>query len=489
MSLRRSLGLAMPAAGILAAVAFAGSASAATPQSFGCRASVARVSTTSGAPTIEPFVANPMGGTCQSDTAGATTGTAVNGGGLTSLLGGGFTLGPTEAVTTSVNDDVNLSASSQATVSDVSVPTPAGAITVAGTAQATASYSCVDHQVIANASSSLGALSIGANEIALPSAGAPETMSLLGALGQNLGSISVNQNTVTASSDTEDMIDVHVTGVADMVIGEAQVTQPGGSASPCSGVPSASPTGPTGRTGNPSNPAPVTGACPAGSTLDAGTGECVIFTGGGAAGRGRTAIAVSPVNSSDIAGAKVISLSAARKLYPAAACLSGGGPKFVVVGTKKADKITVKTNRYRVLGLAGHDTITVKGGKKTCVDAGTGKDRIVNKSKNKVSAYGAAGNDTIVLGNGPALVKGGAGADHISAGNGKVTVWGGVGGDVIKVGTGHDTLIGGAGNNRITARGRFAHVSAGKGKSIAWVRKADKAYAHKHGVKKVNVLA
>jgi hypothetical protein len=481
----------MPAAGILAAVAFVGSASAATPQSFGCRASVARVSTTSGAPTLEPFVANPVGGTCQSDTAGATTGTAVNLGELTSVLGGGFTLGPTEAVTTSVNDGVNLSASSQATVSNVSVPTPGGAITVAGSAQATASYSCVNHQVVANASSSLGALSIGANKVALPSPGAPETMPLLGALGQNLGSVSVNQNTVSAGSDTEDMIDVHVTGVADMVIGEAQVTQPGGSATPCSGVPTASsagPAGPTGRTGNPSNPAP-TGACPAGSSLDAGTGECVIFTGGGAKGTPRTAIAVSAVNSGDIAGAKVISLAAAKKLYPKAQCLSGAGPKFVVVGTKKADKITVKTNRYRVLGLAGKDTITVKGGNSTCVDAGAGKDRIVNKSKNKVSAYGSAGNDTIVLGNGAALVKGGAGADHISAGNGKVTVWGGVGGDVIKVGTGRDTLIGGAGNNRITARGKFAHVSAGKGKSIAWVRKSDKAYAHKHGVKKVNVLA
>jgi Ca2+-binding RTX toxin-like protein len=487
MSLRRSLGLAMPAAGILAAVAFAGSASAATPQSFGCRASVARVSALSGGPTIEPFVANPTGGSCQSDTAGVTSGTAVNLGGVTSLLGGGLTLGPAEAVTTSVNDDVDLSASSQATVSGVSIPSPAGAITVAGTAQASASYSCVNHQVVANASSSLGAISIGANKIALPTAGAPDTIPLLG----DLGSISVNQNTVTATSNTEDLIDVHLTGFGDIVIGEAQATQPGGSATPCSGVPSASPTGPTGptgRTGNPSNPAPVTGACPAGSSLDAGTGECVIFTGGGATGTRRAAIVVSPVNSSDIAGAKVISLAAARKLDPTAACLSGGGPKFVVVGTKKANKITVKTNRYRVLGLAGNDTITVKGGKSTCVDAGVGKDKIVNKSNNKVFAYGSGGADTITIGNGAALVKSGAGADHVTAGNGKLTVWGGVGGDVIKVGTGHDTLIGGAGNNRITARGKFAHVSAGKGKSIAWVRKADKAYAHKHGVKKVNVL-
>jgi RTX calcium-binding nonapeptide repeat (4 copies) len=233
----------------------------------------------------------------------------------------------------------------------------------------------------------------------------------------------------------------------------------------------------------------VTGACPAGSTLDPGTGECVIFTGGGAAGTRRTAIAVSAVNSSDIAGAKVISLAAAKKLYPTAACLSGGGPKFVVVGTKKANKITVKTNRYRVLGLAGNDTITVKGGKNTCVDAGVGRDKIVNKSDNKVFAYGAGGADTITIGNGAALVKGGAGADHVTAGNGKVTVWGGVGSDVIKVGTGHDTVIGGTGNNRITARGKFAHVSAGSGKSIATVRKANRAYAHKHGVKKVNVLA
>ncbi len=61
MYARRALGLAVPLAGILTTLAFTGSASAAT-QSFGCRASVARVSALSGLlPAVEPYVANPNG--------------------------------------------------------------------------------------------------------------------------------------------------------------------------------------------------------------------------------------------------------------------------------------------------------------------------------------------------------------------------------------------------------------------------------------------
>jgi Ca2+-binding RTX toxin-like protein len=477
----------MPAVGLLAALAFAGSASAATTQTFGCRASVERTTALS-ALTVEPFIANSSSTICASDTAGVTTATVLNLGSLAGPLGGALSVGPAEAVTNSANTDSERAASSLVSVDAASLPTPAGAVSIATPAQATVSYDCVSGAVQATAGSTLSAISIGGNEIQLPSVGAPDTLPLDNSLGLQIGTISLNQNSVSATSDTETLLAVHLPGVADEVIGEATVNQPAAGA--CNGLTtsSASPTGPSTVGGSTKPASPTTtapgAACPVGTSLVPSSGVCAIMNAAG-----KPSIVVSPVNSGDIVGGRVMSLTQALAKYRSASCLRGTGPAFVVVGTRGKNHITVKKLRDRVLGLGGNDTVTVKSGKGTCVDGGTGNDRLVNKGKNMVSLYGAAGKDTIVLGNGPAFVRGGAGADHITAGNGKLTVYGGVGNDVIKVGTGHDTIIGGAGNNRLTARGAFAHVSAGKGKSIAWVRKANKAYAHKHGVKKVNVMA
>jgi Ca2+-binding RTX toxin-like protein len=474
-------------AGLLTIFAITGSASAASPQTFGCRASVARTAAPSSV-TVEPFVANPSGTPCAPDTAGVTTGTVLNLGALAGPLGGGLAIGPAEAVTSSTSTSGERNASSIVSVDAASVPTAAGAISIVAPAQASTSYDCVNGAVQATAASTLSAISIGGTHIQLPSVGAPDTLPVDNPLGAQIGTVTLNQNTVTATSDTETLAAIHLSGLADVTIGEATVDQPAAGA--CNGLTTAS-TGPTspGTPGSSTKPtSPMTtapgAACPVGTSLVPSQGECAIMNAAG-----KPSITVSPVNSGDIVGGRVMSLTQARAKYRSASCLRGGGPAFVVVGTRGKNHITVKNLRDRVLGLGGNDTVTVKSGKGTCVDGGGGNDRLVNKGKNMVSLYGAVGKDTIVLGNGPAFVKGGAGADHITAGNGKVTVWGGVGSDVIKVGTGHDTVIGGAGNNRITARGKFAHVSAGKGKSIATVRKANRAYAHKHGVKKVKVLA
>jgi Ca2+-binding RTX toxin-like protein len=485
---RRLEGVVMLFIGLLTACALTGSASAATAttQTFGCRASVERTTALS-VLTVEPFIANSSDTICASDTAGVTTPTVLNLGSLAAPLGGALSIGPAEAVTSSANTDSERSASSLVSVDAASLPTPAGAISIAAPVQATVSYDCVNGSVQATAGSTLSAISIAGNEVQLPSVGAPDTLPLDNSLGLQVGTISLNQNVVTATSDTETLVAVHLPGVADEVIGEATVDQPAVGA--CTGLAgsSTSPTGPStvggsAKPGSPTTTAPGA-ACPVGTSLVPSDGMCAIMNAAG-----KPSILVSPVNSGDIIGGRVMSLAQARAKYRTANCLRGSGPAFVVVGTRGKNHITVQKLRDRVLGLGGKDTVTVKGGKGTCVDGGGGNDRLVNKGKNMVSLYGAAGKDTIVLGNGSAFVKGGAGADHISAGNGRLTVYGGVGNDVIKVGSGHDTIIGGAGNNRLTARGAFAHVSAGKGKSIAWVRKANRAYAHKHGVKKVNVM-
>ena len=533
---RRAWGLGLPLAAMLATLAFTGSASAATT-SLGCRASVARVSLLSGAPAVEPYVANPSDAPCAADSAGVGPGGILNLGGLGGVANGAVTVGPAQAQTNSVNDGTDLGASSLVSVDAVSIPTPAGAISIVGPAQATAAYECSGHALQATASSTLKVIQIGGQSIALPANGAPGTVPLTGVLG---GTITVNQNTVTATSDTEQLLTVHLPGVADVVIGEARVDRPasnacanvpgnpgggsgnpgggsgnpgGGSGNPGrgSGNPGGGSGNPGGGSGNPGgNPGgggttTLSSVCPVGTTLLPSTGLCEIITSGsGSAAKG---IAVSAPNSHQIVGGSVMSLVRARKLYGGrTACLNGAGPKYIVVGTRRHDRITVGKVRLRVLGLAGNDRITVKGGNRTCVNGGAGNDTIVNKGRNRVTVFGANGNDRITLGNGPAFVLGGYGKDRIVAGNGKVNLQGNRGNDYIRAGngadrlnggdgndtliagTGVDRLTGGPGNNRLTAHGRKVFAQASKGRSVAYLRKANRSYAKHHGIRTVHVI-
>ena len=96
------------------------------------------------------------------------------------------------------------------------------------------------------------------------------------------------------------------------------------------------------------------------------------------------------MNTGDVVGARIITLASARKLYPHAHCLRGGGPAFVVAGTRGSDKITVKNERFRVLGLGGRDRITVQGGASTCVDGGAGNDTAVFAGVKSDAAWPAA---------------------------------------------------------------------------------------------------
>src|ERR1700761_6041959 len=99
---RRLKGVVTLSVGLLTTCAITGSASAATTQTFGCRASVERTTALS-AVSVEPFIANPSATNCASDTAGLTTGTVINLGAVAAPLGGDLTIGPAEAVTNSAN--------------------------------------------------------------------------------------------------------------------------------------------------------------------------------------------------------------------------------------------------------------------------------------------------------------------------------------------------------------------------------------------------
>jgi Ca2+-binding RTX toxin-like protein len=504
---RRSCLVAVPLLGVLGAVAVAGPASAAPTNPFGCRASVGRLSSLTGAPVVEPYVANPNLTPCATDSAGVNS-PSTNLGTV-----GGFgeaSTGPAAAYTDSVNDGTDLGASALASVSGGSTPTgAAGNVSFAGPAQATASYECENGAVQASAGSTLDSAQVGGQTISMPG-GVPDTVQLGG------GSyVTFNEQTVTATSITEQLVDVHIVGSADVVEGEATVSQPATNA--CAGITGSGGGGSgtggsgTGGSGTGSGHGGSTGTtasdvCPVGSTLLATTKMCEIVTSG--SGATASGIVVSAPGADEILGGSVISLAEARKLYgPKTACLTGAGPKYVVVGTKKADRITLRKLRLRVLGLAGNDHIIVNGGNRTCVNGGAGNDVIINKQKNRVTVFGANGSDQITLGNGPGYVLGGkgndriiagngkvnlqgnAGADHIKAGNGSDRLNGGNGNDVIVAGTGSDRLNGGSGNNRLTADGKKAYVQAGKGNSIAHVREPNMKYAKTHGVHTVRALA
>ena len=87
-------------------------------------------------------------------------------------------------------------------------------------------------------------------------------------------------------------------------------------------------------------------------------------------------------------------------------CLSGSGaPKFAIVGTNKADRITGSNIADRIIGLGGNDKLD--GGRgNDCIEGRTGGDNISGALGND-KLYGSSGNDHL---------NGGPGNDYMSAG-------------------------------------------------------------------------
>jgi hypothetical protein len=433
---------------------FAGSAAAATTP-FGCRASTVRVTLLSTLVT-EPTIANPSTTPCATDTAGAAT---------TSVLTTGNSVvnaGPVGAFTYSVFSSSGATApgaSAVAAVQGVTIPTGGGGfISIVGPVQASASYACVNNQVVASGSSTLNLIDINGANTPVP-AGQPYMLNLGG------GSfIALNQKVQTANSLTETVAEVKLAGIADIVIGEAKVTQ--SVSSPCANT--------SGQ------PPPVLEICPPGSTLDIQRQLCVIVLPGGGV------IVVSrPFQGPS--GGTVFPTSVVAKKYPGFPCTTGPGPKFALVATKRGGRVfgTPRSDRIlalgafeRIAGLGGNDCINGNGRHQTIYD-GNGKDRV----------YGGPGSNRIGVGNGNDYVNGRKGSDVITAGNGRDTVIGGRASSSIAVGLGKDHVYGGPGKNKIFAAANGAKVSCGTGKhNTAYVRTAAAKYARRHGCQNIRLL-
>jgi Ca2+-binding RTX toxin-like protein len=502
---RRLVALIAAAIGVMY---FTGSAVAAT-NPFGCRASAEAVRN-SPIPATEPFVANRALTPCATDSAGISSGQALgpntSGATATAGPGGAFTFSSTSQDTST--GPVAPGATALIKLQGGSISTTGSAISLVGPAQAQTSYTCQNGAVVASASSTLTAVNINGSTVSAPSTG--RTVSLPGG-----GSLSINEEIQTGNSLTERLLDLHLPGAADVIVGEAEVTQ--SSANPCAGT--------AGDT------SPSLGACPKGSTLNAAGDECVIVlsgagggagngaggAGGGSGAGGAQVIGVSRPFAGPTGG-EVLALSVARKRYKSG-CLSGPGPKFAVVGNNGNNRINGTKKADRILGLGGKDRLSGAGGN-DCIDGGTGNDRIYggngsdrifgSAGADRISVQngssrvdGGAGNDRIVLGNGNDnvtggsgndnisvgrgrdSVNGGAGNDRISAGDGNDMVNGGAGNDRILVGNGRDHLFGGTGNDRLFGSGNVIFMNGGKGKDTAFVLTVGMHYAKHHGVERV----
>ncbi|MDQ6807118.1 MAG: hypothetical protein M3065_19650, partial [Actinomycetota bacterium] len=204
----------------------------------------------------EPTIANPNTTPCATDTAGAgtvslpTTGQAP------------VVAGPVGAFTYSVFSTTGASApgaTAVAAVDGVTIPSPNGNIVIVGPVRATASYSCVNDQLVAQGSSTLNLISVNGQDTPV-SAGQPQRIDLGG------GSfIAVNQKVTTPNSLTETVLQVHLEGLLDATIGEAKVTQ--SLSNPCAGT---------------TGPPPILEICPPGSTLNIAAQLCeIVLPGGG----------------------------------------------------------------------------------------------------------------------------------------------------------------------------------------------------------------
>lgn len=419
---------------VACALLLASSAAAATP--FGCRASVARVAL-GGSTLLEPIVANKATAPCATTSDGLNAAKVPN---VNSVLALG---GPAAAYTFSTSSlpasagPVAPGAAALATVDGVTIPTSQGGIVIAGPVQAEASYKCVAGGVVGAATSSLDVLYLNGTKITL-TPNQNETLQLGG------GSyVSVNERIQTADSITERVLDVHLAGLADVVVGEAKVTRP--DSDPCAG---------SGTT-----PPPVLNPCPQGSTLDPAAGVCEIILPGG------TVIIIGRPFTGPTGG-KVVPLSVARRLFKSA-CLYGPGPLYAVVGTSGNDRIVGTSRAERILGLAGNDRIAGQGGN-DCIDGGAGNDRVYGGNGDE-RVYGGTGDDRLSVQNGSSFVDGGAGNDRIFLGNGNDRVFGGSGNDRISVGRGNDRVDGGAGNDAISTGDGNSVVYGGSGNDTIYV--------------------
>jgi len=195
--------------------------------------------------------------------------------------------------------------------------------------------------------------------------------------------------------------------------------------------------------------------CPRGSVLVIGNPSLCIIKGS-TSGSGLGDIIVGrPFQGPS--GGTVIPIDVARRRFGRSPCLAGSGaPKFAIVGTNKADRITGSNIADRIIGLGGNDKLD--GGRgNDCIEGRTGGDNM----------SGALGNDKLYGSSGKDHLNGGPGTDFLSAGSGN---------DSINAAFGRDRAIGGSGIDfiNIATAGPAASANCGSGRDKVRINKNER---------------
>jgi hypothetical protein len=421
-----------------------------TSQPFGCRASLLRLELGTN-PTVEPSVANPNTTPCETDSKGVSTvGVPAQESNATAPI----TVGQAGAFTYGIFDPTFKTApgaSAVASVSAVNIPTGSGTLHIAGPIQASASYSCLNDQLVASAQSNLDVISVNGVNQTIP---AGQYFKL------QLGPIEVefNKKIETSTSLTERVVDVHLGGNIDLVVGEATVTH--AAASPCAGT---------------KGVAPILEICPKGSKLNAAKQFCYVKDCSGG-----IIIVSRPFRGPS--GGVVEAVCQAKKQFKSP-CLQGNGPKYVLIarapgarveGTLYSDRIVGFGGFERIAGLGGNDCIDGRAQHQKLYD-GNGKERVYADSFSRIA-----------IGSGNSLIVGHNGHNTISLGNGKTTIRTFGGHNTINAGLGRKLIYAGPGPNRVYTPSTTALVNCGTGgHNTAYLRDRAIPYARAHGCNRI----
>ena len=187
--------------------------------------------------------------------------------------------------------------------------------------------------------------------------------------------------------------------------------------------------------------------CPEGSEYDPAANVCIITRerdGNLANGRETVVVIGRPFESPS--GGRVALPTEAPRSERNSPCLKGKRLKYIVIGTKKSDKITGTNKADAIFALGGNDQVS--GGRgNDCIEGGTGGDRL----------SGSLGADRLI---------GGRGGDNLNGGSQNDRLDGGVGNDTINAAFGRDSVTGGAGNDEINVAtaGPAARANCGAGR-------------------------
>jgi Ca2+-binding RTX toxin-like protein len=427
-----------------AGLATAGSASAsAADQMWNCRASAAYIAIPAQDRT-EPVVANgsartatesPDRARCADDDA--------------KPVGPGNELDLTGPVAkTSVNPDAGLavdqSVSAKSSVVDFA-PGQAGNNLVVRGARAEATAVCTANGPALSGSSVVPAVTIGGRTLDVTQL--EQTVERLPT--RAIVRIKFNEQTRSGTTLVQRAVHLEVQDpagriVKDVVVAEAKVS---GGSQVCDRA--AQEDTANGGDGNGSGGSGNSGPCIRGAEYDAGRNLCLITRErDGNLANGREVVTIVGKPFEGPSGGRVVLPSEAPKSAQKSTCLKGKGVKFLVLGSKTADRIT-GSNRADVIFTFGGNDIVSGGRGNDCIVGGKGSDRLA----------GAVGKDTLV---------GGSGADNLNGGSEGDKLYGGAGKDSINAAYGRDRVKGGKGNDAINVAtaGPAARVNCGKGKDV-----------------------